>query len=353
LYDLRGVARFIIVTQNSTEFKFKLATYTFENLKLSDLKGDNYAALFESFNGKLLLKDLTNGTIGIVKYADGVRLNPNNEIATAFSTMRTEGYECEDVYTCYWSYPCGSSTASVVGGTTRSVNGYCQEPTQEPGGDCNWGQNWRFEGSYYEGQECRYVEEPPLPGSGCSCSEEYGTTPMPCPGDVVKDQKIAPANGWNIKGGRRGYTRFDGTKYHDGLDIAVAPDTPLGSMYEGTVVDVVSSFPVGPAGYKENSYGNYITIRTTLPNGEVIDIKYNHLNRVDLNIGDVVYPGTVIGLAGLTGNAWAKGVVPHVHVQVYKGVNSKPLYQRSNGLDPETYSATKYDSNGNPTNVPC
>lgn len=38
---------------------------------------------------------------------------------------------------------------------------------------------------------------------------------VPCPGTPMKDMKLAPANGWNKKGGTYGYTRSKGKKFHE------------------------------------------------------------------------------------------------------------------------------------------
>ncbi|MBC5772628.1 M23 family metallopeptidase [Pontibacter sp. KCTC 32443] len=348
-----GVKKFLIVKKSATDLTFMMASYNFEEPITTTNNSSSLTSGFKNFTGHLIIKDLSNNNLGVIDYENGIR--KTTEQATQGSASVND-WQCVPRYTCYWSMTCGTTT---YGASTTSIDGYCEEPrTVANSTTCSWDQSWYYTGRYYEGDDCVWVEEPPLPGDGSggcgTCTPpEYGETPMPCPGDFVKDPKITPSNGWNIKGGRRGYTRSEGKKYHDGLDISVVPGTPLGSMYGGTVVDIVSSFPTGPAGYKKDSYGNYITIRTTLPSGEVIDIKYNHLDRVDLNVGDVVYPGTVIGLSGQTGNAWAKGVVPHVHVQVFNAVNPTPLYKRSNGLDPEVYSATKYDSSGTPINTPC
>lgn len=342
--ELRGVKRFIIVKHSADELIFSLATYNFDGPSATnkELKMDPHS--FRSFTGSLLLKDLNKGTVGLAQYKNGVRVDTAPDgIATLSGDVTTQGWECQVVYTCYWGYAGGCPY--VYATSTKSVDGFCDEPRWTPS-ECSWGGSWYSNGQQADGQECVYVEDPPLPGDGGSCGSctppGYGNTPVPCPGDAVKSPKITPSSGWNTQGGRFGHTRSEGTQLHDGLDITVPPGTPLGAMYGGTVVRIENSFPAGK--YKYKSYGNYVVIRSTLPNGETIEIKYNHLDRVDVAVGTTVHTGSVMGLSGTTGNAHSKGVTPHVHIQVNKNGVS---------VNPEDYHATKFDASAKSINTPC
>lgn len=114
-------------------------------------------------------------------------------------------------------------------------------------------------------------------------------------------------------------------------------------MYSGTVTNVRNSFE--PGEYRIDSYGNFITITSNI-NGTTYNIKYNHLNSVYVEIGQTVEMGQIIGLTGNTGNAGKRGIIPHIHIQLY---NSN--YTQS--LNPEDFLLTKFDENLNPIENDC
>lgn len=113
------------------------------------------------------------------------------------------------------------------------------------------------------------------PGFG-GLSFTYNTTP--CPGDPLTNMKIAPSSPGNYKGGTYGFTRNGGTKFHDGVDAASPRGVNLYSMYSGIVTDIRGSF--SPGQYQKSSYGNYITIKSTV-NGADVYLKFNHLDGVN------------------------------------------------------------------------
>jgi len=112
-------------------------------------------------------------------------------------------------------------------------------------------------------------------------------------------------------------------------------------MYSGRVIDSRGTFLPGQC--VDDSYGNYITIRYTDLGGNTIDIKYAHLNKVDVHNGDIISVGQYIGKSGNTGNAGGIGIVPHLHVEI-----------RENGtrVDPAPYFATNFSDEGSVI-VPC
>ena len=173
----------------------------------------------------------------------------------------------------------------------------------------------------------------------------------PCVGDPVANLEIAPSK-LGIKGGTFGCTRkawdetcggVKGDKYHSGLDIKAEVNTNTFSMYDGKVSDIRNSFSPGEP--KKKSYGNYILVTTKI-NGETVFIKYNHLNEVNVKIGDIIKAGDVIGLNGNTGNAAIDDdIIPHIHLQVF---NTE--WESINPLD---FLTTKFDNEFNPIHSDC
>ncbi len=89
---------------------------------------------------------------------------------------------------------------------------------------------------------------------------------------------------------------------HEGLDIMAAEGLPVVSPTEAVVVRVGDG----------NSSGNYVT--TANPGGE--SFVYMHLSEVaDIDEGDELKPGDIIGYVGHTGNAVASA--PHLHFEIH------------------------------------
>lgn len=170
----------------------------------------------------------------------------------------------------------------------------------------------------------------------------YNTAP--CAGDPLKNMKIAPSSPGNYSGGTYGYTRNGGTKFHDGIDIAAPRGVNLYSSHAGIVTDIRSSF--SPGQYQKSSYGNYVTIKSTV-NGQDVYLKYNHLDGVSSNlmVGSGVAQGAFIGITGSTGNAAALGVIPHVHIQAKDNNGNK--------VDPAPYISTKFNKINGVGTKPC
>jgi hypothetical protein len=180
-------------------------------------------------------------------------------------------------------------------------------------------------------------------GGGVIAGDENQHPKIPCNGDILAVSKIASSSALNINGGRFGLTRENGTKMHYGLDLKAIPNTPVFAGFVGKVITIRRDLPTNY--YRKNSFGNYVVIETILPDGKIVEIKYAHLNRVDLNFGDIVQADDQIGLSGKTGNAQYI-TNPHVHLEI----KDKTTNVR---LDPEKYLATKFDHNGNSTGRPC
>ncbi|MBI4037164.1 M23 family metallopeptidase [Candidatus Daviesbacteria bacterium] len=94
------------------------------------------------------------------------------------------------------------------------------------------------------------------------------------------------------------------SKDHDGIDIAPPYGTPLYAAADGIVVDMQK------LGW---SYGWYEVIWHWRSNFLTL---YGHMSQFDVQIGQPVKAGDLIGLVGSTGRSTG----PHVHFSVYANV---------------------------------
>ncbi len=192
----------------------------------------------------------------------------------------------------------------------------------------------------------------------CECPEgmvedvDGNCTEKPCLGDPVPNPEIVSSGPSGKKGGTFGCTRSNaktscggvkGSKRHDGLDIKADVNTNAHSTHTGTVTAIRNTFSAGE--YKEDSFGNFVVV-TFVVDGATRNIKYNHLNKVSVKVGDTVDAGDLIGLAGNTGNAAGKNVTPHIHIQVFNS-------DWTEKFDPLEFITTKFDSEFNPMSNDC
>lgn len=91
---------------------------------------------------------------------------------------------------------------------------------------------------------------------------------------------------------------FKNVGYHTGVDIANVLNTPVASATNGIVVKTQSM---------DKYYGNNIEIES---NGVIF--KYAHLNQINVNEGDNVSIGDIIGLMGSTGASTGS----HLHFEI-------------------------------------
>lgn len=204
--------------------------------------------------------------------------------------------------------------------------------------------------------ECREGMAPDYSGY-CICPEgktedlDGKCVDKPCDGDPVPSPQIVSSGSSGRKGGTFGCTRSNinktcggvrGKKNHDGIDIKAEVDTPTFSMYQGKVHSIRNTFSAGK--YKKNSYGNYIIIKSTV-DSKTVYIRYNHLNKVSVEKDDEIYLGQIIGLNGNTGNAAARGVTSHIHIQI--------LDSNWKSINPADYLKTKFDSEYKPISNNC
>lgn len=97
-----------------------------------------------------------------------------------------------------------------------------------------------------------------------------------------------------------GYSRLTGayTITHKGVDLRAAEGTKVSAMNRG-VVRIAKNFQV---------YGKTIVV----DHGFGVMTFYMHLSKINVNVGELVLPGQVIGLSGQTGYAEK----PHLHITV-------------------------------------
>lgn len=109
---------------------------------------------------------------------------------------------------------------------------------------------------------------------------------------------ILPVNGTvtSIYGARDEV--FENVGYHTGIDVANVLNTEIKSATDGTVVSVQQM---------DKYYGNNIEIEN---NGVIF--KYAHLNQINVNEGDVIKQGDIIGLMGSTGMSTGS----HLHFEI-------------------------------------
>jgi murein DD-endopeptidase MepM/ murein hydrolase activator NlpD len=93
---------------------------------------------------------------------------------------------------------------------------------------------------------------------------------------------------------RRVYNGQEGAP-HAGLDVAVGTGTPLRAAAAGRVIATGDYFYAGKTVFVDHGQG-FITV-------------YIHLSRIDVNEGDAVARGALLGLSGATGRVTG----PHLH----------------------------------------
>lgn len=117
-------------------------------------------------------------------------------------------------------------------------------------------------------------------------------------------------------------------------------NSDLYSIHTGEVVTVNDGIDPGEPGY--GGFGNNIVVAASLV-GETVHITYAHLNRVDVQVGDIVQMGDKVGLSGNTGNAnnsrSSLEILPHVHIEAHTDGGATRV-------DPGPYMATQFQDNG-------
>lgn len=122
--------------------------------------------------------------------------------------------------------------------------------------------------------------------------------------EKIRNQWVIPVVGYRLTArfGQGGGYWSSGR--HTGLDFAGPSGSTIVSVAAGTVTDV---------GY-EGAYGNRTII--TLEDGT--EVWYCHQSSTNVQVGQQVAPGDVIGATGSTGNVTG----PHLHLEVHPGGGS-------------------------------
>lgn len=107
--------------------------------------------------------------------------------------------------------------------------------------------------------------------------------------------------------GYRGNPFGRGFEFHNGLDLAAPPGTPVYAAAPGTVVGAGWNGVFGQAVEIDHGYG-YRTL-------------YGHLSRIEVRLGDHLEKGDLVGRVGSTGRSSG----PHLHYTVFRnGVAINP-----------------------------
>ncbi len=97
-------------------------------------------------------------------------------------------------------------------------------------------------------------------------------------------------------------------RLHRGVDVNVIMKEPIVAAYPGTVI---------MSKYNKGGYGHYVLVEHE--NG--LQTLYGHLAKRTVKVGDYVYPGDIVGLAGNTGRSSGA----HLHFEIrYGEVNIDP-----------------------------
>jgi murein DD-endopeptidase MepM/ murein hydrolase activator NlpD len=155
----------------------------------------------------------------------------------------------------------------------------------------------------------------------------------PLAGNPVKNPEIAPQKVSGIKGGMYGWTRSNGTKFHNGVDLKNPHGAPIYAMYDGTAKLVTQYDKTGKI---IEGAGHYVEVTSTIK-GKTVKVLYFHMQKGKRFSGKVK-AGTIIGYQGDSGNLKAaieKGTCEsHLHIKVKE--NGKEV-------DPIPYLRTKFD----------
>ena len=159
--------------------------------------------------------------------------------------------------------------------------------------------------------------------------------------ETVQSARSAQSNNWvwptYVHTLKNDWPNYSSGSYHGGTDFPVPLNTDVHSSCEGDVVSVK---------YLTTSYGKHIKIKAKV-NGQIVYIRYCHLNQILVSEGQHVTAGQVIGKSGSTGNSTG----PHLHYEVR---NSADSY--SNALNPRLYlpgTSYTYESSSNSDSCTC
>lgn len=124
---------------------------------------------------------------------------------------------------------------------------------------------------------------------------------------------IAPVeNGWLGEGWGNERTAY---RFHMGIDIGGNKGQPIRSALAGQVIDV------------DNVGASIEGRRVVVRSGGGVVVRYLHLDRIDVKLGQQVSRGETLGTLGETGNA----ITPHLHLDMGLSDDLKDAYIRKFG----------------------
>ena len=133
---------------------------------------------------------------------------------------------------------------------------------------------------------------------------------------------IRPVDGGSISDSFDGHKNRAKPSVNPGVDYAVATGTPAKAVADGTVINTVPTF-AGAGGRM---------VFLSFPSGHTAD--YLHLSRIDVQPGQAVKQGQVIGLTGGSGLGKENGYGAHLHFSFRVG--GKPTMGAGN-IDYEAF----------------
>ena len=102
--------------------------------------------------------------------------------------------------------------------------------------------------------------------------------------------------------GKRMHPLFKRMKFHSGIDFKAPIGTPVLATADGEVSISKND--------KNQGHGKHIVLQ----HDDEFKTMYSHLSKLNVNVGDKIKKGDVIGLVGTTGVSTA----PHLHYEVIK-----------------------------------
>lgn len=140
---------------------------------------------------------------------------------------------------------------------------------------------------------------------------------MPAIMPISNKSLKSTASGW----GYRIHPIYKIKQFHYGMDFTASVGTPVYATGDGTVKDVQS---IG------GGYGKWILV----DHGFGYQTLYGHLNKFNVQIGDKVKRGSVIGFVGNSGTSTG----PHLHYEVHRnGEPVNPQYYYFKDLNAQEY----------------
>jgi murein DD-endopeptidase MepM/ murein hydrolase activator NlpD len=167
---------------------------------------------------------------------------------------------------------------------------------------------------------------PPPPPPPPPVTDGSETVALPPPGVVVPGSWVQPVPGKGTSG-----FRTVARPEHDGVDMMAARFTPIHAAAAGTVVTVVCNTNGVTCDVDGNldtrGCGWYVEIQHA---GNVITRYCHMVRRPEVNVGQQVEVGQVIGYVGTSGHSSG----PHVHFEVHVGIAPAT---RANAVDPAEF----------------